>query len=136
LKISKPVDRTWAEKKAHRPHWDENRSSADPWEEEMRKDCAEKIVLGGKRKKVRRNSPSYKKPMSITKTTTLWQLAQVVIARGGSQTVFELEINGRRFCITYRRETFIDPDGQWTPSIKKMTLADLVYAAIAKGAIT
>jgi hypothetical protein len=67
----------------------------------MRKDCAEKIVLGGKKKKVRRNSTSYKKP--ISKNVTMGELLEMAIAKGGSQTVFEL--NGYRISITPSSET-------------------------------
>jgi hypothetical protein len=80
------ISKYWTEKKARRPHWDEKQPSADAWEDQMRKDCAEIIVLGLglKKKKVRRTSPFYKKPTPPIEKMTLPELAQLAIARGGT----------------------------------------------------
>jgi hypothetical protein len=51
----------------------------------MRKDCAEKLVIGRKNKKVRRSSPLYKKP--IPRRITLGELVELTSARG-TRTVF------------------------------------------------
>jgi hypothetical protein len=59
----------------------------DPWEDQMRKDCAEKILLGQKNKKVH-GGHLRKKP---TQQTTVPELVQIAIDKGCTQT---LEFNG------------------------------------------
>jgi hypothetical protein len=97
LKISRP----FTEKKSHRPQWGKNQSSNDPWEDQMRKDCAEKIVLGGKNKKVR-GGHLPKKP---TQHTSVPDLVKIAIAKGCDQTI---EFNG--FEVVIRRNS--DPQSQ------------------------
>jgi hypothetical protein len=89
------LNKTWDKKKRHRLRWDDGKSTSDAWEEKMMKDCAEKIVFGGKTKKVR-GGPSRKK---LTQHTPLRDLIQIAIDKGSSTIKFEIdgyEVVGRR----------------------------------------
>jgi hypothetical protein len=92
--------KSWAEKKSHRPHWDNDKPATDPWEATMLKDCAEITILAGKKKK----GPDRSLRKKLTLRTTLLELAQIADAKGGPQAV-EFQINGRKFHIEAHRVT-------------------------------
>jgi hypothetical protein len=72
----------FGDRKRRRPNWDEHKPDSDPWEDQMRKDCAQKIILGRKKKKkkVRRNSPLYAVELDRrTKALALQKILQLLV---------------------------------------------------------
>ena len=88
-------NKTWDKKKRHRLGWDSGKPTSDAWEEKMRNDCAEIIILGGKKKKIRRGTSSQKCP-APTERMALKELVAIAIAKGCPQVV---ELRGYRVCV-------------------------------------
>jgi hypothetical protein len=85
------------EKKPHRLNWDDRKPESDAWEDEMRKNSAEIIILGEKKKKVRHGA-AYKKPLQLTKNPTVGQMAALAKARGGP-VIVEFQVLGKTWQI-------------------------------------